>query len=234
MLRRVAWSCEGILRRGANRAKVGCGARLRAEARKVWRGQTASNPRQHVPRQHVPTSPSLSPSPCRVRRLRLHVGAVLSNACPLRGQPCCRVARGGCPPPAPTEPDLWISHPALRDTGVGAEALMPVPGLAPPQLSQFQPQIELYRGELSCPPLSVPCRQREQSPLFEVFVSETLLHRRSSAQVPEASSPLVDRSPGLLRWTPELDESARDRALAPPVLQQHRTESAPDVGIQIS
>ena len=29
-----------------------------------------------------------------------------------------RVARGGCPPPALTEPDLWISHPALRDTGV--------------------------------------------------------------------------------------------------------------------
>ena len=31
----------------------------------------------------------------------------------------CRVARGSCPPPAPTEPDLWASHPALRDVGVG-------------------------------------------------------------------------------------------------------------------
>ena len=30
-----------------------------------------------------------------------------------------RVARGGRPPPALTEPDLWASHPALRDTGVG-------------------------------------------------------------------------------------------------------------------
>ena len=29
-----------------------------------------------------------------------------------------RVARGGFPPPAPTEPDLWISHPALRGVGV--------------------------------------------------------------------------------------------------------------------
>ena len=29
-----------------------------------------------------------------------------------------RVARGGRPPPALTEPDLWASHPALRDTGV--------------------------------------------------------------------------------------------------------------------
>src|SRR5438034_5603837 len=31
----------------------------------------------------------------------------------------CRVAGGGCPPPALTEPDLWASHPALRDVGVG-------------------------------------------------------------------------------------------------------------------
>ena len=30
-----------------------------------------------------------------------------------------RVAGGGCPPPALTEPDLWASHPALRDVGVG-------------------------------------------------------------------------------------------------------------------
>src|SRR5712671_1013234 len=32
----------------------------------------------------------------------------------------CRVARGSYLPPAPTEPDLWASHPALRDIGVGA------------------------------------------------------------------------------------------------------------------
>ncbi len=25
-----------------------------------------------------------------------------------------RVAKGGCPPPAPTEPDLWVTHPALQ------------------------------------------------------------------------------------------------------------------------
>src|SRR5438093_11602258 len=31
----------------------------------------------------------------------------------------CRVAGGSYPPPAPTEPDLWASHPALRDGGVG-------------------------------------------------------------------------------------------------------------------
>jgi len=31
----------------------------------------------------------------------------------------CRVAGGSCPPPALTEPDLWASHPALRDVGVG-------------------------------------------------------------------------------------------------------------------
>ena len=31
-----------------------------------------------------------------------------------------RVARGGYPPPALTEPDLWATHPALRDIGVGA------------------------------------------------------------------------------------------------------------------
>ena len=30
-----------------------------------------------------------------------------------------RVAGGGCPPPALTGPDLWASHPALRDVGVG-------------------------------------------------------------------------------------------------------------------
>jgi len=30
-----------------------------------------------------------------------------------------RVARGSCLPPALTEPDLWTSHPALRDAGVG-------------------------------------------------------------------------------------------------------------------
>ena len=31
----------------------------------------------------------------------------------------CRVAGGSYPPPAPTEPDLWASHPALRDIGIG-------------------------------------------------------------------------------------------------------------------
>ena len=30
-----------------------------------------------------------------------------------------RVARGNYSPPALTEPDLWFSHPALRDNGVG-------------------------------------------------------------------------------------------------------------------
>jgi hypothetical protein len=30
----------------------------------------------------------------------------------------CRVAGRGCPLPALTEPDLWASHPALRDVGV--------------------------------------------------------------------------------------------------------------------
>ena len=25
-----------------------------------------------------------------------------------------RVAKGGFPPPAPTEPDLWVTHPALQ------------------------------------------------------------------------------------------------------------------------
>src|SRR6266849_3934129 len=29
-----------------------------------------------------------------------------------------RVAGGGHPPPALTEPDLWVAHPALRDAGV--------------------------------------------------------------------------------------------------------------------
>jgi hypothetical protein len=42
-----------------------------------------------------------------------------------------RVARGGYPPPALTEPDLWFSHPALRDAGVGVEAPIPAPVNSP-------------------------------------------------------------------------------------------------------
>ena len=42
-----------------------------------------------------------------------------------------RVTRGDYSPPVPTEPDLCLSHPALRDDGVGAEALIPPPVLPP-------------------------------------------------------------------------------------------------------
>jgi hypothetical protein len=37
---------------------------------------------------------------------------------PPHGPPGCRVARGGYPPPAPTEPYLCFSHTALRDDGL--------------------------------------------------------------------------------------------------------------------
>ena len=51
-----------------------------------------------------------------------------------------RVARGGHPPPALTEPDLWISHPALRDAGVRAPARIPAPEL-PLLLSKGQREL---------------------------------------------------------------------------------------------
>jgi hypothetical protein len=50
---------------------------------------------------------------CRVSRGHHERGIVR------RSTARCRVARGSYPPPAPTEPDLWASHPALRDIGVG-------------------------------------------------------------------------------------------------------------------
>ena len=49
----------------------------------------------------------------------------------LRESNGCRVARGGYPPPALTEPDLWASHPALRDTGVRRLDRIPVPVFPP-------------------------------------------------------------------------------------------------------
>jgi len=47
-------------------------------------------------------------------------------------------SRGGaCAPPAPTEPDLWASHPALRDAGVPATDLAgsPAPAFRPAAIS---------------------------------------------------------------------------------------------------
>jgi hypothetical protein len=57
----------------------------------------------------------------RPRSSVVSAARVPARASPRRCQmtdPACRVAGGGYPPPALTEPDLWASHPALRDVGV--------------------------------------------------------------------------------------------------------------------
>lgn len=134
-----------------------------------------------------------------------------------------RVARGGCPPPAPTEPDLWISHPALRDAGVRATARIPASEPSLPQLSQFQPEFELHRGVDSGPPVPPPPFQCQEPLLREVRVVQGFLHCRAATQVPEASPAVVHRLPGLLWPASEFDESARNRSLPSPLLQQQRT-----------
>ncbi len=53
-----------------------------------------------------------------------------------------RVARGGCPPPALTEPYLCFSHTALRDDGL----LPPPPAGSQPLLSQKIRGARLLRG----------------------------------------------------------------------------------------
>ena len=55
----------------------------------------------------------------------------LEESSPMGARYVSRVARGGYPPPALTEPDLWASHPALRDTGVGRLFLVPAPAFLP-------------------------------------------------------------------------------------------------------
>ena len=73
-----------------------------------------------------------------------------------RFAPAGRVARGGCPPPAPTEPDLWASHPALRSVGVR----FPVARrwCCHPQLSQVQRHLDRFWGDDSGPTIVIAGR----------------------------------------------------------------------------
>ena len=87
---------------------------------------------------------------------------------------CCRVARGGCPPPAPTEPDLWISHPALRVAGVRGG---PEPSLVfrrrclHPQLSPLQRELDGDGGDGPFVKLPPPIQQRHEPTLGEIRVA---------------------------------------------------------------
>ena len=77
-----------------------------------------------------------------------------------------RVAGRGCPPPALTEPDLWASHPALRDVGVGGtQSASADAGLA---ARSYTSGSSICAGTMTCCRTRYS-RAREKSPRFAKY-----------------------------------------------------------------
>src|SRR5262249_7248258 len=98
----------------------------------------------------------------------------------------CRVAGGGPPPPALTEPDLWISHPALRDArGRGTQSLTPALAFPP---AAIQVERELFLGDEE-PRLSTP----RAAPRGRPCDAKTLRARPRAPSPPRSPAPTSPR-----------------------------------------
>jgi hypothetical protein len=104
----------------------------------------------------------------------------------------CRVARGSYPPPAPTEPDLWASHPALRDIGVGELNRLNRCQPCGPQLFQRECQLRWSDDAMH---LTVPVLKREEPPVHEIPLVESVVHRAAMTERPQGLTALVDDAP---------------------------------------
>lgn len=92
-------------------------------------------------------------------------------------------SQGSLPPPALTEPDLWISHPALRDArGRGTQSLAPAPALPP---AAVQVERELFLGDNEPRLPAVQDLKGHESTLLEVEVVQRVVDRAAMTECPE-------------------------------------------------
>src|SRR5712692_1288015 len=173
-------------------------------------GKGLSDPRS------IPSSHQASCPPSRSRRV-----AGFS--------PSCRVTGGSCPPPALTEPDLWASHPALRDAGVGGSIRLARRQPCGPQL--FQRQLQLCRSDDDLQS-AILARQGEEPPFREVRLVEHVVDRTGVAQRPEGLATPIDDSPRRVRSRAHSDETPHDETPAPPLPKQYCAQAPPDMRVE--
>jgi hypothetical protein len=142
----------------------------------------------------------------------------------------CRVARGSYLPPAPTEPDLWASHPALRDIGVGALKRLFRRRHDCPQLFQRQRQLG---GSDDAVHLTIPVLEREEPLVRKVPLVESVIHRAAVTERPQGLATLVDDAPCGAGPRSHPDETTDDEAPTLPLPQQQSAQAPPDMRIEI-
>jgi len=144
----------------------------------------------------------------------------------------CRVARGGCPPPALTEPDLWVSHPALRGArGRGTQSLIPASAFPP---AAVQVKRELFLGGDKPRLPAVQDLEGQESALREVELAQRVVDRAAVAERPERLVSPVDATPRSGWSCPQTNETSYDEALALPLPKQDGAQAPSEMSIRVA